>query len=195
MSDVKTTYMERVLIAFGYPDAEDDDTFHRIAKKIEFAKGFRGKYQAARKLFYGTTKAFKGSNNVAVARAANCNPDWLATGEGPREIVDPWPFPYVKRDRYDKLENYYKVLVQKAMNDALDLIAREAIQVQVARSAAPPALPGPPPPAAKKSASVTKLLTEGRKPAKRITRPSRGRETKETPPKRTPRGKPKDQGR
>lgn len=125
------TYLDRVLRAFNVPEESEED--YRILREVSkrISKAAKFDYRAARKMFhpYFKTTAFTGANNVAVARAARVNPDWLATGEGEMQEVETWPFPYVKRDRFDKLATYARFVVQKAMNDALEEIERGSLNV------------------------------------------------------------------
>ena len=76
-------------------------------------------YQAVKKAVKGTTKMLDAANNSKAAKLLNVNPDWLATGDGPRRR-EGWPFPLVMVEKYDRLCDEQKVWVQAKLDGLLD---------------------------------------------------------------------------
>lgn len=56
---------------------------------------------------------------IRIADAFSVSIRWLLDGQGRREDTD-WPFPRVKRDRWDRCDDTDRGYVQAAVNKALD---------------------------------------------------------------------------
>lgn len=69
-----------------------------------------------------------------IADAFGISLRWLLTGEGRREDTD-WPFPWVKRSRWDACDDMARGYIQAAINRALD----ECEAQRTATSGKPPA--------------------------------------------------------
>ena len=89
-------------------------------------------YQGIKKVRDGGSLGSK--NNLKAAKLFKVNPDWLATGKGPKSLAlttqmqSAWEFETVDVNRWIALSERQKGRVEKAINDELDAIERESLQ-------------------------------------------------------------------
>jgi hypothetical protein len=97
----------------------------RLANELQVS------YQAIKKVRDGGSLG--SMNNLKAARIFKVNPDWLATGIGPKTPPSAitsqpeWEFETVDSARWTALSERQKGRVEKAINDELDAIERESI--------------------------------------------------------------------
>lgn len=70
-------YNERLAEAMG----------EAVVSEAALAKALGVSYQAVKKVLAGGTKALSAPNNSAAAAFLGVNPDWLATGHGPKRPI------------------------------------------------------------------------------------------------------------
>lgn len=97
----------------------------RLAKELKVS------YQAIKKVRDGGSLGSK--NNLKAAKLFKVNPDWLATGLGPKTLLPSaaahpsWEFETVDIARWNALSERQKGRVEKAINDELDAIERDSL--------------------------------------------------------------------
>lgn len=77
----------------------------------------------------GRTTSLKGKTLVLAAKALNVSERWLASGKGPRErdaapepevtVINQWPFDLVSWERFDRLSERHKGVVEGAVLSAV----------------------------------------------------------------------------